>query len=121
MPDATRYAILDHASGEAALWEITQGLTDIRDGERKETHRAFALADVRPVLVELLREGHVELYDLLDPRGPMLTLDEALVVVADETNWSPSTATRQTHLVLTEAGTDELRREIAAAGPAGNV
>jgi hypothetical protein len=92
------------------LWELTWGLSEVRDGSTIEIHAAMSIDEVRPVLEGLLRDGHVALYVMDDPQGPLLTLDDALGAVADDANWTPPATSGQRvayALVLTATGEAE--------------
>ena len=110
MPNAIRYAILDHAGDDANLWELPWSLSDHVGGGTVEIHPPRTVDEVRPHLIDLVREGHVELYRMNDPRGPKLSLDEALAVVADDTNWYPPTETAYC-VITTDSGDREYEIE----------
>ena len=78
-----RWALLDHASDDAFLWEMTFGLRS----NGVEVHQGATIEERRPHLEELLRAGHVELYEVTDPQYRSLDFDEALKVIADDRNW----------------------------------
>jgi hypothetical protein len=122
MKNSARYAILDHAADEAALWDVPLGLSDHIDGELVETHRPMTVEDLRPELEGLLRSGHVEVYEMSDPSNRLLSLADALVVIADDRNWFSPLTLREDEgreiiyaLVTTDAGDDELRSHISSA------
>jgi hypothetical protein len=120
--NAARYALLDAAADESPLWDVRLGLIDHIDGEPVETHRPMTVEDLRPELEALLRSGHVELDDMTDPAHRLLPLTDALAVIADDRNWFSPMALGEDEeretiyaLITTEAGDDELRRQIASA------
>lgn len=89
-----------------------------RHGRRIERHQERRAEELRPELEQLLRDGHVELYEETDPRHRVLSLDDALKVAADTRNWySPldlgELQKRPTTyaLALTDSGGEEFRRE----------
>jgi hypothetical protein len=112
-----RYAILDDAGDEAPLWELTWALSELRDGSRIEIHPPMTIDEVRRVLEELLRDGHVSLFVMDDPQGPLLALDDALQTVGEDANWTPPATSGQDRayaLVLTDSGEAEYRAEYEA-------
>jgi hypothetical protein len=78
MPRSIRYAILDMASEDTLLYHLPWALSV----EGAELHPRRTVAEVKPHLVALLREGHVEMYRLDEGAQPFLTLDDALAAVA---------------------------------------
>ena len=116
-PHPIRYAILDHASDEASLWELPWQLIDHIDGRDVERHTPRTVTEVLPHLLDLIREGHVEIFRLADSQGPSLPLAEALAVASDEANWDPSTATDHYGVITTESGNRECETEHNAAQP----
>jgi hypothetical protein len=99
--DAIRYAILDHASDEAYLWELPWSLST----GGVEIHPRRTVEEVRAHLADLLREGHVEMVCDGDPQATQLSLDEALAAAADDANWDPASA-RAVYLVTTTPSGD---------------
>jgi hypothetical protein len=87
----------------------------ITDGEEVQVHPSRSVAEVRPVLTELLRQGHVELYRMDDPQGPTLPLDEALAAVVDDSHWQPGAIEKAYCVVITESGEREYRVEYEAS------
>jgi hypothetical protein len=110
-----RYAILDHASDDCPLWEISWGLQQSIDGHLVEIHPRLPVQEVMPHLLDLLREGHVEVYRYDEPQEPSLSLEHALAVTADAANWDPATAKPPYGVVTTESGDREFRIEYEAA------
>ena len=125
MDHAARYQLLDHATDESPLWDARHGIaTIVADGSRIERHRDRTSAELRPELERLVRDRHVELYEMNDRAHRVLGIDEALGVIADETNWhSPNelgaSNKRDTiyALYLTDSGGKEFRQEYAGANP----
>ena len=98
--------------------------THTADGRVIERHRERTPEELRPELASLLREGHVELYEMTDPEQHVLDLTEALVVIADDRSWYSPIAldepeVRETiyALSLTESGGDQFRLERQRADP----
>lgn len=88
MDHAARYQLLDHATDESPLWDTRAGITTrTADGRVIERHRERTPEELRPELESLLRDGHVELYEMTDPEQHVLDLSEALAVIADDHNW----------------------------------
>jgi hypothetical protein len=115
VPDTVRLAILDDAFDEAPLWELQWGLEMITDGEKVQVHPLRSMDEMRPVLAELLREGHVELYRMDDPQGPTLSLDQALAAVAVDAHWQPGAIAEAYCVVITASGEDQYRVEHEAS------
>jgi len=44
----------------------------------------MTVEDLRPELEDLLRSGHIELYEMTDPGNRLLSLADALGVIADD-------------------------------------
>src|SRR3954451_6645140 len=107
MPNAIRYAILDHAGDDAMLWELPWPLSQSVGGETVELHPRWTVDEVRPVLVDLLREGHVELYRFGEADGPTLALEESIAAVASDANWDPAMAETAYCVITTESGDRE--------------
>jgi hypothetical protein len=106
-----RYAILDHASDEANLWELPWSLSV----SGVEVHPRRTMDEVRPWLVELLREGHVEMWLESDGNVVELDLDDALAATAQDDNWDPKSAHEVYLLHTTESGDAEFLLERKAA------
>jgi hypothetical protein len=115
MAHPIRYAVLDHASDDAALWELPLALHQSVDGRMKEVHHRREVQHVMPHLLDLLREGHVEMYQYDEPNGPTLALDDAIAFASDSSNWDPATATVRCGVITTESGDDEYEIERDAA------
>ena len=123
MDHGARYQLLDHGTDESPLWDVRRGITEhLSDGRRTDRHRERVPEELRRELERLLRDGHVELYEMSDPDQRVLRLDEALAVIAVERNWSspddPGESERRETiyaLVLTDSGDDEFRQEYARA------
>jgi hypothetical protein len=114
VPTSDRYALLDHASDEAFLWDLTSALTS--DGI--EVHQRATIDQRRPHLEELLQAGHLQLIEVTDPQQRLLDLNEALQVIADDRHWiaprKGEGATVIYAIVTTESGDREFRREYDA-------
>lgn len=105
----------DHASDDAMLWELPWSVSHVTDGHEVEIHPQRSVDEIRPQLLDLLRDGHVEIYPTGDPPGLRLSLDEALAVVADDRNWTPGTGHPAYYCVITtETGDREYEVERAA-------
>jgi hypothetical protein len=115
MADPIRYALLDHASDDAALWELPLALHQTVDSGMMEIHPRRPVEQVMPHLLDLLREGHVEMYPYDDPDGPSLSLDDALAAASDPSNWDPAAAKLRCGVITTESGDDEYEAERNAA------
>jgi hypothetical protein len=123
MDHSIRYQLLDHATDESALWDARFGIEEVAaDGRTVSRHRQRKPNELRPGLAELLRQGHVQLFELTDPESRVLSLDEALAAIADDKNWySPdSRGDREARptiyaLLLTESGEAEFRQEYERA------
>jgi hypothetical protein len=110
-----RYAILDHATDDAALWELAWSLSQFINGRDVVIHPRRPVSEVLLHLLDLLREGHVEIYLDENPQEPSLPLEEALAVAADDANWDPASAKASYRVVATKSGDDEYENEYAAA------
>ncbi len=78
-------------------------------GRAREVHPERTIAELRPELSALLRDGYVELHS----DAPALDVAAADAVVGDDTYWTvPSVSGRETSyaVVLTESGDQEYRR-----------
>jgi len=102
-----RFAILDDAIDQPALFHLTSGSEQVNGEDVVEIHPAYTRDEVRPHLVDLLREGHVEVWLFREPESPALPLDEALSVVADDSNWNSETAEIWYGVVTTTSGDNE--------------
>ena len=89
MDESVRYLILDFANDESSVFLLTRGAWVWSKGEKFEEHPPMPVERVRPVLEALLRGGQVELCDATRPEMGVLSLDDALAVVARETAWLP--------------------------------
>jgi hypothetical protein len=107
-----RYAILDDASDEANLWELPWNAIN-ENGV--EIHPRRTVEEVRPWLIDLVRDGHVVIFRMDEPDAPNLELDEALAVIADEDNWDPARAQTVYGVITTESGDREHELERNAA------
>ena len=113
-----RWCIVEDADDEAPLRELTWRHTvlDGRPCERERQGRPErTVAEVRPELIALIREGHVELYKM--ERSPNESIavepEAALAVVADDANWNvPAESGRDVvyALRLTASGEQEAQR-----------
>jgi hypothetical protein len=116
---AARYQLLDHATDDAPLWETRFGITThAADGRVVEQHRERTPDELRPELQSLLRDGHVELYEMNDPEQQVLDLAGAFAVIADDLNWYSPIALGELEgretifaLSLTESGGEQFRLE----------
>lgn len=115
MGSRARYAVLDMAGDQSPLWELTWGAQLVeRDDTLRELHPRMPVPEVRPALEELLRAGHVEVFDWEEPDAPPLRLEAALAIVADDRNWVPPAESGQARAYgvdVTASGEDEYRRE----------
>ena len=75
MPHPIRYAILDAATDQPALWHLTYAQHVVIGGDSVEVHPPRTVEEVRPHLADLLREGHIEVFPFRDPESPHLPLD----------------------------------------------
>jgi hypothetical protein len=112
MSTSHRYALLDHASTDTFLWHMTGGV--IEDGT--QVHQDATIEGRRPYLEELLRAGHVELYEVTEPQYRRLSLVDALQVIDDDLNWIPpgehdEPAPVIYGVVTTDSGDEDFRRE----------
>jgi hypothetical protein len=89
MDESVRYLILDFAIDESSVFLLTRGAWVWSKGEKFEEHPPMPVERVRPVLEALLRGGQVELHDATRREMGVLSLDDALAVVAGETAWEP--------------------------------
>jgi hypothetical protein len=113
--DTVLLAILDSAFDEAPIWELLWEMTMVTDGKEIQVHPPRSVGEVRPVLIQLLREGHVELYRMDDPQAPALSFDQALAVLADDSHWQPGAMAEAYGVVSTESGEDRYRAEYEAS------
>jgi hypothetical protein len=111
-----RYQLLDHATEEAPLWDVRRGITTYgADNVVFLQHRDRTPGELIPELEQLLRAGHVGLFDMADPER-LITLDEAIDAIADESHWyfsppdPPSDKPDGYGLFITESGLEEFRR-----------
>jgi hypothetical protein len=114
---AIRYGILNDAIDASPLWELTWRSTIHHDHKTTEVHPARTVDEVRPELLALLAERHVELYELDSSADSALDPAAASAAVADDANWIvPTESGRQVAYVvsLTDSGDDEYRRLGAA-------
>jgi hypothetical protein len=111
MANPVRYAILDSATDSSPLWELPWPLSHATDEGPVEIHPRRTMKEIRPVLVELLREGHVEIYPYREPEASALPLDDALAAISVDANWNPETTQEDYGVTLTESGERELRGE----------
>jgi hypothetical protein len=112
VPHPIRYALLEHASDEANLWELPWSLSV----SQVEVHPRRTMEEVRPWLVELLSDGHLGMWLESDGHVVALDLDEALAAIAEDENWDPKSAHGVYLLHTTESGDAEFRIERTAAG-----
>jgi hypothetical protein len=122
MPNRIRYAILDHAGDDAPLWELTWGLSVGEGRKLVEVHPPMTVAEARPWLDELLRDGHVKMYDWDAPDDSQpLDLEAALSIINDDANWEPrESRDRVAYSVqTTESGEEEYKKEHAAHASEG--
>lgn len=101
-----RWCLVEDADDEALLRDLTWGHT-VNDGRLIERERAGrperTVAEIRPELIALIREGHVELYKmerslvrvgrrggrrLVENKSIAVDPEAALAVVADDANWN---------------------------------
>jgi len=119
---ASRYQLLDYANEEGFLSDDRLPLTIIYRGEgrRIDRHQERSVEELRAELEELLRAGHLELYEATGRDAPRtLSLDEALAVAADDRNWytdkalgEPADEHRPIYgLFLTDSGEEEHQQE----------
>jgi hypothetical protein len=113
--DRIRYAVLDHAGDDAALWELPLALHQDVDDRLIEAHPRRTVEQVMPHLLDLLREGHVEMYPYDDPNRTRLSLEVALAAASDPSNWDPAAAKLRCGVITTESGDDEYETERDAA------
>lgn len=117
MANQIRYGILDDATDESWLWELTLRSTTHIGRRTIENHPERTIDQVRPELVELLRQGFVELYEETGSSTSALDPSTAVAVVADDANWlTPAESGRDAFysVVLREVGDEEFQREAAA-------
>jgi hypothetical protein len=121
-----RYQLLDYANDDSLLWDVRLPLSIFpADGGRIDRHQERPVEELRPELEQLLREGHLELYEATGDDAPRtLSLDEALAVAADEASWcgprNPQELLERPAiyaLSLTDSGGTEFRREQALENP----
>ena len=84
-------------------------------GRRARRASRRTVAEVRPELIALIREGHVELYKMERSPNESIAVDPeaALAVVADDANWNvPAESGRDVvyALRLTASGVQEAQR-----------
>jgi hypothetical protein len=116
VPGSLRYRILDYACEDSMLWSLPWPVSHAVGDELVEIHPQLTVDEVRPVLIDLLHEGHVELYRLGEERRPTLSREEALAAVADDTNWEPTKAETSYCVITTDSGDRELESEIERRG-----
>ena len=113
-----RWCIVEDADDEAWLRELTWRHT-VLDGRLCERVRQArperTVAEVRPELIALIREGHVALYKKKRSPNESIAVDPgaALAVVADDANWDlPAESGRDVGYVLrlTASGEQEAQR-----------
>jgi hypothetical protein len=113
----------DFANDDFLLWDVRLPLSIFpADGGRVDRHQERPVEELRPELEQLLREGHLELYEATGDDAPRtLSLDEALAVAADEWNChgprepGELPECRIYGLSLTESGGEEFKRAYARA------
>jgi hypothetical protein len=115
MADLVRYAVLDHASDDAPLWELPLAIHQAAGDQMIEVHPRRTVEQVMPHLLDLLREGHVEMYPYDDPNGTCLSLEVALAAASDPSNWDPAAAKLRCGVITTQSGDDEYETERDAA------
>jgi hypothetical protein len=104
-----RYRVLDLAFDDTAVWSLTHAVTvHPRSGTPFEAWPAATVAELRPELEALLREGKVELFPF-GVEGSALTLEEALEEIEREDAWLPPYRSGRNgcEVVLTPAGEAE--------------
>jgi hypothetical protein len=117
-----RYQLLDYANDDSFLWDVRLPLTIIHRSEGWEVsrHQERSVEELRPELEELLRAGHLELYEATGRDAPRtLSLDEAIAVAADDRNWYTEKALGEPYdghrsiygLSLTQTGEGEYQQE----------
>lgn len=106
---STRYQVLLEASEAATMWELPWTHSTVVDGELREDFPASSVEEMQRVLIDLLREGHVQLY--LDDSGPViLDVDAAVEAAARAQNWDPDEGDSVGYLLTTtESGERELQ------------
>jgi hypothetical protein len=113
-----RWCLLEDADDEALLRAVTYAHT-VNDGRLVERPRQWrperTVTEIRPELIALIREGHVELYKMeRSPNEPIpVDPEAALAVVADDANWDfPAESGRDVGYVLrlTASGEQEAQR-----------
>jgi len=95
--------VLGAGFDELNLWELAGRDITIHSGGISVS-ADLPRADVREALTEALRTGLLQLYDMDDPTYPVFSLEEALVLAADDGEWDPATALQRPGLTITPAG-----------------
>ena len=117
-PFPIRWCLLEDADDEELLRALAYAHT-VNDGRLVFRERRWrperTVAEIRPDLIALIREGHVALY--LEKRSPNESIavdpEAALAVVADDANWDfPAESGRDVGyaLRLTASGKQEAQR-----------
>ena len=117
-PFPIRWCLLEDADDEELLRALTYAHT-VNDGRPWGGTRRWrperTVAEIRPELIALIREGHVELYKRERSPNESIAVDPeaALAVVADDANWNvPAESGRDVvyALRLTASGEQEAQR-----------
>ena len=105
--DHIRLKILDEAELGVSLFSLLDPVSVSEKGRKWELHGATDRDQTRDVLVELLRDGLVELFALTADRDARLDTETALTAIQDDVNWEwPGKAGRAViyDVALTDAG-----------------
>jgi hypothetical protein len=106
---SARYAALMRAREAATMWELPWPEYEVQGGEQTEVFAKRSVEEMQPILIELLRRGHVQLYQLGDSGRAMLDLDAALEAASNIANWNPDEPESVAYiLTTTESGEREL-------------
>jgi hypothetical protein len=106
-----RWHLLKEAAEERALINAARPVFVGSEDGSVQTEPSRVLGEVRAELETLLRGGQVELRDSA-PHDRVLSLTEALAVLADEESWTlGGRADRSVYLWITDSGYEEYLRD----------
>ena len=100
------FKLLDAATEESPLWGLTGPFTEIDlDGRRTETHSPMDRQELRPILLELIQQDYVQVFQHVRFSDDLLlSPEDARRVVGDDANWVHSTAPETYWLLATDKG-----------------
>jgi hypothetical protein len=98
-----QWRVLEAGSDELNLWDLLGRHSYVHSGGTSVTPD-LPVGEVREALAEALRGGLVQLYDQDDPAHRVFDVEEALELIADESEWEATSAQRRAALAITPAG-----------------